>query len=89
MADNRHLPVLEYLLIPQMVSLLNNPLNYPLLLEKKEALKDAGRQIVETGKVDGKTIKIIEKTIGKKQIGQWIEEGNDHIEKLINEKAVL
>ncbi len=87
MQDNRHNPVLAYLLIPQIVACFSNPLMYPLLLKKTESLKQAGKQIIENGKVDKKTLKIISKTINKKEINTWMYHANTHMQELIDKKA--
>ena len=70
-SHNHHTPVIAYLLSPQGNNLFANPLYYPQLIEKVEALKKAGEQIVINGKVDKKILQKISATTPKKKILHW------------------
>jgi|GEM_PF-609460 len=87
MQENRHSPVLEYLLLPQIVSCFGNPLMYPLLLEKLECLKIAGKQLIERGRVERRILKVISRTISKKYTDTWIYYTNNFMQELVDKKA--
>lgn len=70
-AHNHHVPVLAYLLAPQGNNLFENPLYYPQLIEKVEALKQAGEHIIMKGKVDKKILRAISATTPRKKMRQW------------------
>jgi multimeric flavodoxin WrbA len=86
-AHNHHVPVITYLLTPQGNNLFNNPLYYPQLIEKVEALEMAGEQIIDKGKVDKNILKKISATTSPKRMAQWQTEANRFWQNKIDKKS--
>jgi len=82
-----HVPVISYLLTPQAPNLFNNPIYYPKLIEKTDALKEAGKQIISNGKVDKTTLKKISSTTAKNKISLWQKEASQFWRDKVNSKS--
>jgi len=86
-AHQYHVPVISYLLTPQGPNLFKNPLYYPQLVEKVDALKEAGEQIVLNGKVDKKVLKKISSTTAKNKITFWQKEASQFWQERVDSKS--
>ncbi len=69
---NAHLGMLDFILFPETSHCMNDPTVHDILIQKTEAIHEAGRQLVENGRIDKKILKIIAKpTIDNKYIKMW------------------
>lgn len=63
----KSMPILEGIYRPSSTALFNNPLKYNILKNILSAIEDAGQQIVQNGKVNKNTKKILEQTVDTRE----------------------
>ncbi len=86
-AHNQHLKVLDFILFPEASYIFNNPTMYDFLIKKIDLIKNAGKDLINSGKVDKKSLKYISKSsVKKSKINEWRVLSNRFWENKIEEK---